>query len=948
MFDCSGLTKPRTELASMNQSDFQYYAFISYSSKDEACAKKLHKKLEHYRIPRALVGRPGRDGEIPHKIFPVFRDRDELPLSSDLGNTIQDALSMSRYLIVICSPNSAVSQWVNEEVRYFKSIGREDRILALILDGEPNAGDETECFPPALKHSILEDGSLDFSSRAEPIAGDLRQGKDGWKSCFLKAVAGITGAGYNAFVKREKRRGRINAACLSLLFLSLVSGAITWWDYTRTKVQYYAHVGERWGIPEGVVELSAEQVSLRERSYMIESSRRKVRRVSAVNGAFKLRDQDERFNAATRNITYDEQGAISSIIFLGQNGNTTCQMDFSEFEDSPDGFSRFVEYKSKHLQAPLFIQSKSNDAQGKAEISSRKVVYSEDGLLESEFNLNAYRYPRPDSIGSYGKRYEYHELNLPAAEIYLRADGHRGRLKNGVSKKIYRRNNHGDIVEIAHFSLTDKPISNEDGFCYERRKYDTEGRLIEQSYYGHDGSSVIGGDGYHRVKWGPFSEHGAPLGGRVFTADGSVATDDTGVSIMKIEYDHNGYQTRASFYDSAGFPAWSSDHESYAFSQKFDSQGNIIEKAYWGPNHDPLLLKEGVHKQKYQYDQKGNQIDIANFGKMGEPVLLNGSYHRIKLIYNARGFIEKESYFDEHNEPTHDGKGVHKYKAEYDERGNKNKVWVYGADDTPVTNHEGWHLKMKRYDNLGYTVEEAYFDVNTKPCMINVDGKVYHKAVWTQDEKGNVIFDAVYGASGEPVVAFGNAHKFSYDYDEHGRLVREYYFGIDGLPVYDDGWHMVKYEYDDRGYITSESYFDATGAPCLTTDGYHLFRIVWDENGNEICNESFGVDGEPVLDSDGIHRTLLEYDTRGNHTGLSFYDCHNKPVSYSELGHHKIVYEYNDRDKCIRQAYFAPDLSPILVGGVHETVWEYDDRGNKIVEICYGPNKEVAYLPQNT
>lgn len=32
------------------------------------------------------------------------------------------------------------------------------------------------------------------------------------------------------------------------------------WDYYRTKNEYFADYVDRWGIPEGVVELSAEQV----------------------------------------------------------------------------------------------------------------------------------------------------------------------------------------------------------------------------------------------------------------------------------------------------------------------------------------------------------------------------------------------------------------------------------------------------------------------------------------------------------------------------------------------------------------------------------------------------------------------------------------------------------------------------------------------------------------
>src|SRR5271156_2898879 len=164
--------------------NFRYWAFISYSSKDAAISKKLHRQLETYSMPRDLVGRPGRDGPVPKKLFPCFRDRDELPLSSDLGGSIQDALRASRYLIVICTPHSAKSRWVNEEILYFKSLGRADRVLALIQSGYPNASDlatgqEMECFAPALRYEVDAEGRL-TDRRTEPIAGDLRPGGDGW------------------------------------------------------------------------------------------------------------------------------------------------------------------------------------------------------------------------------------------------------------------------------------------------------------------------------------------------------------------------------------------------------------------------------------------------------------------------------------------------------------------------------------------------------------------------------------------------------------------------------------------------------------------------------------------------------------------------------------------------------------------------------------------------
>ncbi|MBD0325477.1 MAG: toll/interleukin-1 receptor domain-containing protein, partial [Pyrinomonadaceae bacterium] len=79
------------------QDNYKYWAFISYSHADEEWAEWLHKSLETYRIPKKLVGREIPVGTVPRRLFPVFRDRDELPGASDLGGNIKQALSQSRY-----------------------------------------------------------------------------------------------------------------------------------------------------------------------------------------------------------------------------------------------------------------------------------------------------------------------------------------------------------------------------------------------------------------------------------------------------------------------------------------------------------------------------------------------------------------------------------------------------------------------------------------------------------------------------------------------------------------------------------------------------------------------------------------------------------------------------------------------------------------------------------
>ena len=219
----------------MGQPDYRYWAFISYSHRDKAWGDWLHKALETYRVPARQQGRAGRNGPLPRRLYPVFRDREELPSSADLSNNINDSLAASRHLVVICSPRAAVSRWVNEEIIAYKRLGRADRILALVVDGEPNATDhpdsgELECFPPALRHKVDADGHL-LPERVEPIAADARSGKDGRNLARLKLLAGLLGVPFDELRQREKqrqRRQRLQWVAAALLLLACIGGAWRW------------------------------------------------------------------------------------------------------------------------------------------------------------------------------------------------------------------------------------------------------------------------------------------------------------------------------------------------------------------------------------------------------------------------------------------------------------------------------------------------------------------------------------------------------------------------------------------------------------------------------------------------------------------------------------------------------------------------------------------------
>lgn len=214
--------------------EYKYRAFITYAHKDEDKASWLRKKLEDFRVPKHLVGQQSPFGIIPSRLYPIFRDRDELAGAAQLGPLIEQALADSSHLIILCSPHAVRSRWVNEEIRMFKAMGKEDRVLCLILSGDPMSEDtqgdsENECLPLAARRQINKAGEI-TDEKHEPAAADLRETGDGEKNSLLKIVAGLIGVGLDEIkqrdlLARQKRMARI-AAISSFLAISAIALAV--------------------------------------------------------------------------------------------------------------------------------------------------------------------------------------------------------------------------------------------------------------------------------------------------------------------------------------------------------------------------------------------------------------------------------------------------------------------------------------------------------------------------------------------------------------------------------------------------------------------------------------------------------------------------------------------------------------------------------------------------
>ena len=203
----------------------RFRAFISYSHKDLRWAKWLHKSIESFHTPGDIVSTPTKLGPAPARLTPVFRDQDDLASSSDLSKEIKDALGRSEFLIVICSPASAASKWVDREIQTFKELGRPDRILCLLVDGDPSRPNTPyDPFPPSLRVPYDHRG-FPQEGQAEPIAADPRRSGDGPLLAKQKILAGLLGVGLDRlrrreYIRRQRRMLAITVASVSVTLLT--------------------------------------------------------------------------------------------------------------------------------------------------------------------------------------------------------------------------------------------------------------------------------------------------------------------------------------------------------------------------------------------------------------------------------------------------------------------------------------------------------------------------------------------------------------------------------------------------------------------------------------------------------------------------------------------------------------------------------------------------------
>ena len=212
--------------------NLSYKAYISYKHEDldTKIATLIEKGLESYRIPYKTRKKTG-----VKKIEKIFRDKEELPITNDLSGTISGALENSEYMIVICSPNTGLSNLVENEIKLFLQNHTQDKILAVLAEGEPREvipqilnRDEisvfdfrsTDKFPVNIELSKI--ASVLIGCSKDELIRSKRPLNIGW---MIAAIAGIMAicagiCGYQLHCKKKVQESYYQALTNQSLYLS--------------------------------------------------------------------------------------------------------------------------------------------------------------------------------------------------------------------------------------------------------------------------------------------------------------------------------------------------------------------------------------------------------------------------------------------------------------------------------------------------------------------------------------------------------------------------------------------------------------------------------------------------------------------------------------------------------------------------------------------------------
>jgi len=891
----------------MENSRYAYYAFISYNHRDSKQAKWIQEKLENFKFPTKLKKDYG--SRIPDSLRPIFRDATDLN-AGVLEENLKRELLDSRFLIVVCSPESAQSEWVNKEVDFFIQNGREDQIIPLIVAGKPDAADEKEqCFVPALRNLKKEILGISIPEL-------------GAEKALVKVVAKMLSLKFDQLWQRherQKRRAkRIKRSLAFIMLLLLIGSGFFAWDYNREKVSYYADFVDKWGVPTGIIPLTEEQVAHRQGSYRFVSRQGKTRRVEYVNShglIFKKNSTSQShsdyliygsFVPVNMKISYRESGRVSNIAYFNEKNAKIFDLRFSK-----EGQSFLMEIRPRKKE---WEEHFGKLAESKVRMYS--ITRDSSGFISRIMYKNAQGYPVRASNKSFGEAYTRNSRGQILSTIHLERSG--DQMEGDVKyEAVYDAL--GYLQERSRIRKNEKKRS-----LVGRYSYDSWGNHVSFRNYDDDGNPQYV-EGVFEQKY-EYDDFGNRVKFASFDANKELICEKgSHIAYVIMDYNEQGLEIKKSAYGIDGEPVmagvgWSAE------STEYDDKGRIVKTSFWDKDGKPVGINgTDVSEVRLEYDIDGNVISLSNFDANGNLTEWD-DYASVKSEYDNKGNLIKDVYFDAQN--AH----IKEIIFEYDERGNETKASAYDKDGHLTIYKSGHAVEISDYDEFGNLVKKRYYD--TKGALTK-DSLGYAVAMYDYNQYGNVSRMCFYDENQNKILIDEGFACKSFEYDEDGNAIRTVYEGTNGKSIkIKYGYSEKRSEYDRKGNIIEEKYFDTNGNPVITVNGFASAKMKYNKQ-NKLTEVSYyGTTGKPVMNRSGFATVIYKFDDFGNMIEEAYFDTKGRLVALKDTPCARYLYEFDERNRLIKRS--CRDVADFEMW---YTVTTYE--GNKKTEKTYYPWDEL-------
>ena len=689
--------------------EYKYFAFISYSRRDEAFARRLHRFLTGFNLPSHLCK---QHPDKPKNLRPIYRDKTNLG-TGNLSKGLSGGLEESKYIVVICSKNSARpnrqgKNWINTEVRSFVALqeGNEDYVIPVLLrkKGEPSA----ECTPEAVQELHL-------------LAADVSD--KGEQRVFSDVAAKMLGLSpddlWNWWGRVLRRRRIIRWTMSSIATIAAAYTGWWCWDYYTPHYSYFTDYVEFNNIPHGLNPLTEEQVMAMESHYKFTTQRHKLRRVENLNSVG--------YPVTTSTYPGHEERPVSiSLIYDDTTGEVKEHILYDQFNREVIA-KRFPDISTITFHR---IGEKGEDLGVKGAGFSLGFFDMRDKEREKNLNVERYHVKR-DERGAISD-ISYQNVYGQNIENQFR-----------VSGEHIERDNAGRMQITTNVDSEGNPTRGRANVVHTKLEYNDLGEVINKSYLGKDNSLIAGADGYAIVNY--LWENGNMKEVSYLDKNGRPTIDNkNGVSIIKREYDHRGMQNYRGYFNDRGVPCLDKGNTYSSQRREHDEKGNTVVVTFYDEKGE-LMAKGSCAQIRSKYNESRELISTSYYDSEGKPIIFVGEGARIDWEYDNSGHQISTTYYDEAGNLYNCNEGYARMETKYDERGNISSVAFFDKNGEGFVSEKGWARVEMKHDERGNVTLLEFFGKNGE-AVNSIDG--FHKAEAKYDSAGKLLSQRYYNESG--------------------------------------------------------------------------------------------------------------------------------------------------------------------------------------------------------